>query len=217
MVSGSLTSRPRSCERLCPPREIACRGVQALVERGEDLEVERLLGVARLDHHRRQYVNRVAQRSHFQLHRYQAQLLDRARSAGVAVADKAHRLPVQLREDLVERVLQYRRVAVVVLGCDDEVAVRLLDLARPARHILWVFATTVGRRYFLIEERHRVVAQVDQLRLQVLASGESIHDPGGCLLAEASLASAAEDYLYVRSRIQDAATLAAVVSLLIES
>ena len=62
---------------------------------------------------------------------HQAQLLDRARSAGAAVADEASRLVVPLGEQEIDRVLERAGDAMVVLGRDEDIAVERADLRGP--------------------------------------------------------------------------------------
>jgi hypothetical protein len=66
----------------------------------------------------------MAQRRHLQLDRHLPQLLDGPRSAHTAVADEGDRLAVPLDKAVIEGILQRGRIAVVVLGGDDDVAVR---------------------------------------------------------------------------------------------
>ncbi len=150
----------------------------------------------------------MSQRRHLELDTDEAQLLDRPRSPGVAIADERDRLAVELGEDLVERVLQHRRVAVVVLGRDDHVAVGGVDLLRPACDLGRVFAAAARRRGDLLVEGHRVVAQVDRLDAEILAPGQASERPAGGFLAEATLPCGAEDQLDAGRLRCDGATLA---------
>jgi hypothetical protein len=56
---------------------------------------------------------------------------------------------------MVERILEQRGVAVVVLCGDDDVAVRLVDPLGPAPDVRRVLAPAVGRRDRLVVERQR--------------------------------------------------------------
>src|SRR5258705_355850 len=80
------------------------------------------------------------------------------------------RLAVELVVGVVERVLQHRGHAVIVLGGDEDEAVELGELARPAARDLvpwWRGQQRAG----LVEERQRVVAQIDDLDGEVAARG----------------------------------------------
>ena len=73
----------------------------------------------------------VAHGGDLHLRHHQTQMLDRARSAGAAVANKASRLVVPLGEQKIDRVLERARSAMVVLGRDENVGVETADLGGP--------------------------------------------------------------------------------------
>ena len=68
---------------------------------------------------------------HLHLRQYQTQLLDRARSAGAAIADEASRFVVPLGEQKIDRVLERAGDSMVVLGRDEDVGVKRADLGGP--------------------------------------------------------------------------------------
>ena len=68
---------------------------------------------------------------HLHLRQHQTQLLDRARSAGSAIADEASRLVVPLGEQKIDRVLERAGDSMVVLGRDEDVGVKRADLGGP--------------------------------------------------------------------------------------
>jgi len=77
-----------------------------------------------------------AHSGHLHLRQHQTQLLDRARSAGAAVADEASRLVVPLGEQKIDRVLERAGDSMVVLGRDEDVGVKRADLGGPYDAIL---------------------------------------------------------------------------------
>lgn len=60
------------------------------------------------------------------------QLLDASGAAGVAVGHERGGLPHEFGVHVVERVLEYGRDALVLLGGDEDEAVELADLPGPA-------------------------------------------------------------------------------------
>src|SRR5258707_6132604 len=68
---------------------------------------------------------------HLHFRQHQTQLLDRARSAGAAVANETGRLVVPFREQKIDRVLERARDAVVVLGRDENIGIESADLRGP--------------------------------------------------------------------------------------
>jgi hypothetical protein len=62
-----------------------------------------------------------------QLGQYQAQLLDRARTAGTAIADEAGGLVVPFSEKKIDRVLECTGDAMIILGRDEDVAIERAD------------------------------------------------------------------------------------------
>src|SRR5438876_11479516 len=111
---------------------------------------------------------------------------------GAAVGDEADRLVVPLGVQVVDGVLEHARGAVVVLGCDDDEAVERGDLRRPLPGVLvLVLAERRGQRF--VQVRERVVAQVEEFEVGVVAARGSLQHPAGDLLAVAVGAGAAQD------------------------
>ncbi len=138
-----------------------------------------------------------AQRRLLKLDGDTAQLLDGARSAArAAVGDVGDRLAVPFAVDVVERVLQRRRVAVVVLSGDQHVSVRFGDLRRPPK--LMVGLVALRRRLARVEERQVPLAQVDQFAGHVLALRRELGEPARNGLAYPPFADAADNDLNVR-------------------
>ena len=96
-----------------------------------------------------------------------------------AVAHEASRLAMPLRIDPVDGVLEYRRGSVVVFRGDEDEAVGLRDRGGPFLNdlVLERRATRRGRRYWLIEERHRKVAQIEQPRVDAIALFQVLQNP----------------------------------------
>jgi hypothetical protein len=129
-------------------------------------------------------VHRVPQRGHLELDGHQPELLDGPGAADITPADEGDRLALPLRERPVHRVLQDGWVAVVVLGGQHDEPVGPVQGAAEARDLLGrVVARRLGRRRG-VEERQRVLAQVDQLDVEILAGAKRLADPAGRTLAE---------------------------------
>src|SRR5260370_14564777 len=137
-----------------------------------------------------------ADRHELKLDRVFPQLLDAAGGGDAPVAHEGGRLPIPLRVDPIERVLQHRGWPEVVLGSDEDKAVcgcylcgpSLDDLIRVRR------ATWRGRCHRFIEERHRIVAKVEQSSFDVAPLPEEVKDPPRWLLPAASLPRAPDAY-----------------------
>ena len=71
----------------------------------------------------------------------------------------------------VDGVLEHRRGPVIVFRGDEDEAIGLRDRGGPSLNdlVLESRATRRGRRYGLIEERHRKVAQIEQPRVDAIA------------------------------------------------
>src|SRR6476646_10955170 len=105
---------------------------------------------------------------HLHLRQHQTQLLDRARSAGAAVADEASRLVVPLGEQKIDRVLERARGSMVVLGRDENVGVKRADLGGPRFGVrLTVLPHYWWRR--LVQKRQVEILDVDKLEFGVAA------------------------------------------------
>src|ERR1700682_5154443 len=115
----------------------------------------------------------------------------RAAPTPPAIAHEADRLAVEFLVGAVERVLQHRARAVVVLGRHDDQAVECRELAGPEPCRL-VIDRPVGRRPRLVEERQRVIAQVDELEGKVGALLGDLVDPVRGLFAEAAFSGRAD-------------------------
>src|SRR5207302_4613412 len=106
------------------------------------------------------------------------------------------RLAIPLGVDPVDRVLEHRGRTVIVLRGDEDEAVGLRDRGGPSLHdfVLVRRATRHGRRQWLIEERHRKVAQIEKPGIDTLALLQVLQDPLRGLFRETTLAGAADDY-----------------------
>jgi len=115
-----------------------------------------------------------------------------ARAADAAVADIGRGLAVEFLVGVIDRVLQHGGHAAVVLRGDEDEAVELGHLLAPAPGGL-VFRRRIDRRASLVEERHRIVAQVDELKSRSLraAAMSWIHFAG--LSPKRPLASGRDD------------------------
>src|SRR5882672_2522730 len=99
-----------------------------------------------------------------------------------AVAHEPDGLARPLWIEVIERVLENRRVAVVVLGPDDDVGVGGGDLRGPARDGgIAVDAALAYWRLGAVEERQREVAQVEQLGHDSRLPARLAEDPVGGL------------------------------------
>src|SRR5260370_8419549 len=73
----------------------------------------------------------IAHRRDLHLGQYQAQLLDGALTAGTAIADEAGGLVVPLSEKKIDRVLGCTGDAMIVLGRDEDLAIKTPDPGGP--------------------------------------------------------------------------------------
>jgi hypothetical protein len=146
-------------------------------------------------HDVRQDVHRVPQRGHLKLDGDQPQLLDGAGAADVAPADERDGLAPPLHERPVHGILQHRRVAVVVFGGRRDEPVRPVQRAAEPLHLRARVLAGSPRRGDSVEERQRMITQVDLLDVDVLAGLQLLDHPGGDFLAEAALAGGAGDDL----------------------
>src|SRR6266581_2524481 len=114
---------------------------------------------------------------------------------GGAIAHEASRLAIPLGIDPVDRVLEHRGGAVIVLWGDEDEAVGLRDRGGPPLHdfVLVRRATRHGRRQWLIEERHRKVAQIEKPSIDTLALLQVLQDPLRGLFRESALAGASNN------------------------
>src|SRR6202790_4877035 len=112
-----------------------------------------------------------------------------------AIAHEASRLAIPLGIDPVDRVLEHRGGAVVILGGDEDEAVGLRDRGGPSLHDLVLVrqATRRGRRCWLIEERHRKVAKIEKPRVDTLALLQVLQNPLRGLFRETALAGASNN------------------------
>ena len=138
-------------------------------------------------------VNGKTARRHLQLDRMQAKLLDRPGPADAAITHEGDRLAVPFGIGVVERVLQHRRRSAIVFGRDHDEAVELRHLLLPAQRHL-VFRGRPERRGGLVEEGHRIVAQVDHLDIEIAACFCYAGDPFRRLVGETGGAGRADDH-----------------------
>src|SRR6478735_10055161 len=119
-------------------------------------------------------------------------MLDCARSAVASVTNERRGLSLRFRAEVVERILEHAADAVVVLRGHEQIAVELGHLRRPTlRH--WVCGGREQRRDLLVEERQRVLAQIDHLERGVGALGRELRGPSADSFAEPAWASRADD------------------------
>src|SRR5262249_4608685 len=93
---------------------------------------------------------------------------------------------------VIERVLQHSGNAVIVFGGHEDVAVEPGDLLLPALGHR-ILRRHPGVRSHFIEERHRVVAQIDDLGLDIVALFGDVLHPLRRLVAETGSAGGADD------------------------
>src|SRR5882672_3310065 len=186
----SFGTRPRNHESARPPLKLVEHVLRVL------FEVRKLLDILALHQCRHEIgaleMHAGTRRGHLQLHADQSQLLDGAGGTHASVAHIGCGLAVPLRVRVVQSVLEHRRDAAVVFRGDEEVAVELGDLLLPAlRHLVLRGRPHIGRD--LVEERHRVVAQVEELHAHVGSGRGDLMDPFRRLLAEAAHTCGADD------------------------
>ena len=90
------------------------------------------------------------------------------------------------------RVLQHRGRAAIVFGGDEDEAVELGDLLLPLLGDL-VLRRAPGRRNGLVEERQRIVAQVENFDVDIAAGARYLRDPFGRLVGKPVRPGAADD------------------------
>src|SRR5690606_9654007 len=97
---------------------------------------------------------------------------------------------------IVERILQDAGRRTVVLGRNEDEAIEAVDLGGP---LLRDFTgrRSPRRRCDFIEERHRIIAQVDELELHVTALLRDFVDPARRLFTKAVFARRGNDYTYL--------------------
>src|SRR5712672_929505 len=141
-------------------------------------------------------VDRCANRRELKLDHCFAELLDAACSHGGAIAHETYRLAIPLGIDPVDRVLEHRGGAVIILGGDEDEAVGLRDRGGPSLYDLVRVrqAPRHGRRCWLIEERHRKVAKVEKPCVDAVALLQVLQNPLCGLIRETALPCASNDY-----------------------
>lgn len=139
---------------------------------------------------------RVAKRCHLEFDDRESKRLDRRDGADVAIADNGDRLAVELGKDVIERVLERRAIAVVVLRRHDEHAA--CGVATPSEdgHGLGgVVVSRARRRDRAVAERERMVREVDHPARQIVTPAETTDEPGQRLVREARRADRSDDDL----------------------
>src|SRR5882724_3167249 len=141
-------------------------------------------------------VDRCANRGDLNLDHRLAKLLDAACAHCGAITHEASGLAIPLRINPVDGVLEHRWGSVVVFRRDEDEPVGLRDLGGPSLNdlVLESRATRRGRRYWLIEERHRIFAQIEQPRIDTIALLQVLQYPLRRLLRETAFPSATHDY-----------------------
>ena len=102
------------------------------------------------------------------LGQHEPQLLDSSRAARASVAHEARRFVIPFGEEKIDRVLQRRRNAVVVLRRDEDECVQRGDLRCPPLGVRLLIVAH-RRRHRFVEQRKLEVLDVDNLVLGVSA------------------------------------------------
>src|SRR2546430_16015680 len=90
--------------------------------------------------------------------------MDRVGSTGAAVADEASRVVVPLGEQKIDRVLERARDSMVILGRDENEAIKRTDLSGPRFGV----RLTVLPHYWwhwLVQKRQGEILDVDELAI----------------------------------------------------
>src|SRR5580692_10083790 len=103
-------------------------------------------------------------------------MFDRTRPASTAIADGREGLPVPLFVGLIERVLENPGDRMVVFRDHENVAIETPNGLLPTDR-LWIPAGHPQVRRHLIEERQRMLAQIDQRHVQVSSRLSLLEDP----------------------------------------
>jgi hypothetical protein len=186
--------RTRLLQRRCPPQQVIDHRL------GRSLEFRQSrIHITALEvrpEGRSRYVDGRANWSELKLYRRFAELLDAARARGTAIAHESRRLAVPLRIYPVERILEHRSGAVVIFWRDKDEAVRPGNLGSPLfdDFILVRRATRHRGRHGLVEERHRKVSEVEQLRVDTAALLEMLENPPRRRFRKTTLAGASDDH-----------------------
>jgi two-component system nitrogen regulation response regulator GlnG len=182
---GSLATQ--RLERAAPGDDLVEHGVDGFLVLRAGLEVGEVLEIRE-----QRKLHRDAHVGNQQFAHHQAQVLDRARTTGAAVADEAGGLVVPLAVQEIDRVLQRGRSGVVVLRRHEDEGIETRDLRRPDLGVrLAVLAQR--RRQRLVEQRQLEVGDVDQLELRVAAPGSDAEHPFRHRLGLAARSRAADD------------------------
>jgi len=124
-----------------------------------------------------------------------AQLLHAAHARGAAVAHEANCLAMPFRINPVDRVLEHSGGTIVVFRSDEDEPIGLRDRGGPSLNDLILEGRPAGRRrrHWLIEERHRKIAQIEQPRVDSSALLEMLKNPVGGPLRETAFAGTANN------------------------
>src|SRR3569623_1384687 len=196
-IAPRSTALSRRLQRLGPPQQLVDHRIGRFVERFEQLGPSRRLLLHRRVIYRRGNADGAADRRHFQLDGHRAQLLDRARTAGVAVTDVGDRLVVPLLINPIEGIFEHCGITVVVFRDDDDIRIGLGDFRRPALcRRLCVLAVGHGGRGRIVEKRQQPVAEVEQLRADGAIAMQAAEQPVRRFVAVAASTGAAEQHMY---------------------
>src|ERR1700730_7324101 len=140
-------------------------------------------------------VDRRANRGDLKLDHRLAELPAAACAPSRAIAYEASRLAIPLGIDPVDRVLEHRGGSVVILGGDEDEAVGLCDRRSPSLNapVLESRAARSGRRYWLIEERHRKLSKIEQPSVDAIALLQVLQNPLRGLFRETAVACASNN------------------------
>ena len=138
-------------------------------------------------------VDRLDHRHHPQRRHDLLQLLDGAGSGGhSAVGDEADGLVAPLLVQVVDGVLQRRRVAVVVLRRDEHHGVRTVDDRAPRLGVRLRVLPEPGV-VRLVEQRQRDLGEIDDLDIEAAVAASKIGEPLGDGQSGATRAGRADD------------------------
>src|SRR6266849_4220616 len=187
-LSLSLCSfLPQRLQRAAPSDDLIEHFIEGLLMAGIRLEDAEVFKVGE---HGEQDL--VAHGGDLHLGQHQTQMLDRARPAGAAVADEASRLVVPLAEQKINRVLERSGDAMIILGRDEDIAVKRADLSGPYFGVRPIVLPHYGR-HRLVEERQVEVFDVNKFKFGVAAILRDFANPFGHGLALAAGPRASND------------------------
>ena len=109
-----------------------------------------------------------------------------------AVGDEAHRLVAPLVMQVVDRVLQRGRIAVVVLRGDEDDGISSVNDGAPGMRVVLGVLTQPGM-FGLVEEWQGELRQIDHLQVKAAVLGRLVGEPAGDRQPDAARAGAGDD------------------------